>query len=103
MKKAYRNEQNPNKAERLRNTIRDIENQLRSADETNAEIEAKAELREQNIRRMNEGMKPIYLNRKKLQTKVMEKRFEKIKSKGSIKTYLKKRKVKAFKKGLNVD
>lgn len=40
-----------------------MENQLRSADETNAEIEAKAELREENIRRMNEGMKPIYLNR----------------------------------------
>jgi hypothetical protein len=118
LKKAKRKEQDPIKAERIRETIRNMENQLRSTDELNAEIEAKAELRQENIKRMNEGANPIYLNRSKpifgysllipfileqLKSKIMEKRFDKIKSKGSMKKYLKKRKVKALKKGLNVD
>lgn len=65
LKNSYRKEsgKNPIKAERIRESIRDLENQLRSTDEVNAEIEAKAELRQQNIQRMNEGKQPIYLNR----------------------------------------
>ncbi|KAI6189675.1 Ribosomal RNA processing protein 36-like protein, protein [Aphelenchoides bicaudatus] len=90
MKKSVRKEQDPNKAGRM-------------PDETNAEIEARAELRQQNIKRMNEGSNPIYLNRNQFKSKVMEKRFEKIKAKGGMKKYLKKRKVKAFKKGLDVE
>jgi len=103
LKKAGRKEKNPDKADRIRETARNLENQLRSTDEVNAEIEAKAELRRENIRRMNEGANPVYLNRKQMKSKIMEKRFEKIKSGGNMKRYLKKRKVKALKKGLDVE
>lgn len=65
MKKAHRKElgQNAQKAGHIKEKIRNLENQLRSTDEVNAEIEAKAELRQGNIQRMNEGKQPVYLNR----------------------------------------
>lgn len=55
----------------MRETIRNLENQLRSADEVNAEIEAKSELRKQNIQRMNRGTNPIYLNKGELHSFLM--------------------------------
>ncbi|KAI6213787.1 RRNA biogenesis protein RRP36 [Aphelenchoides besseyi] len=104
-KKAYRKEvgEDGERAEQIRESARKLENQLRTADEINAELEAKSEIRQENIKRMNEGKRPIYLNAKQMKTKIMEKRFDKVKAKGNVKGYLKKRKEKALKKGINVD
>ncbi|KAI6186841.1 RRNA biogenesis protein RRP36 [Aphelenchoides besseyi] len=105
LKKAYRKElkEDAERAEQIRESARKLENQLRTADEINAELEAKSEIRQENIKRMNEGKRPIYLNAKQMKTKIMEKRFDKVKAKGNVKGYLKKRKEKALKKGVNVD
>ncbi|KAI6228716.1 RRNA biogenesis protein RRP36 [Aphelenchoides fujianensis] len=101
LKRAQREAQRaePEKAAEIREAIRTLENQIRATDEQNAEFEAKSELRAENIRRMNEGKRPIYLNNKQMKTKIMEKRFDKVKEQGNVKGYLKKRKERQLKRG----
>lgn len=62
LKNGLREESDPYEAGRISEAIKTLKNQLRSADDIAAEIEIKAELREENIRRMNEGKNPHYLN-----------------------------------------
>ncbi|KAI6239219.1 RRNA biogenesis protein RRP36 [Aphelenchoides fujianensis] len=101
LKRAQREAQRaePEKAAEIREAIRTLENQIRATDEQNAEFEAKSEVRAENIRRMNEGKRPIYLNNKQMKTKIMEKRFDKVKEQGNVKGYLKKRKERQLKRG----
>lgn len=89
--------------DRIRETIKVMENQVRASEDQRAEIETRAEIRAENIKRLRAGQKPLLLNRKQMRVRVMEKKFDKIKEGGSAKQYVKKRRVKAIKKGLDVD
>lgn len=54
----------PEAQQQARETIRVMENQVRAAQDQSAEIEARAELRTDNIRRLRAGQKPVFLNRR---------------------------------------
>ncbi|CAD5224212.1 unnamed protein product [Bursaphelenchus okinawaensis] len=87
----------------VKEVIKVMENQIRTAEDKSDEIETRAELRKTNIDRLRSGKKPIFLNKNQLKTKVIEKRFDRLKKTGKAKTYVMKKKTKAFKKGVDVE
>uniref|UniRef100_A0A914DKU6 rRNA biogenesis protein RRP36 n=1 Tax=Acrobeloides nanus TaxID=290746 RepID=A0A914DKU6_9BILA len=91
LKKEYKNarkEADPDKVLKLKNAIRRLENQMKSKQESEMYRETKREIREENISRMNQGLKPIYVTRAELKKRFLAKKFQKIKDEGKIDSYL---------------
>lgn len=64
MKKAYKTTKraDPQKAERIKLNLLRLENQQKSSENTKMMQDLRAELRKENIERMNKGQKAIYVN-----------------------------------------
>ncbi|KAH7697357.1 Protein T22H9.1 [Aphelenchoides avenae] len=100
LKKARRSAraEDPTEAERIKTAIRRLENQKRSAEEAEMMRETRAELRKENIERMNQGRKPVYLNNKELKKRFLEKKFERIRDQGKLESYMQRKERRLAKK-----
>ncbi|KAI1720790.1 rRNA biogenesis protein RRP36 domain-containing protein [Ditylenchus destructor] len=91
LKKAYRTarREDPEKAARIKTNILRLENQQKSVENSKLFKEVRAELRQQNIERMNQGLKPVYLNNQEMKKYYMEKKLSKMSSSsGNMRPYL---------------
>ena len=76
----------------LKETVRRLGQQLASTREKKFWNDAKKELHEKNIERMNSGQGPVYVNNKKMKELIQEKRIQYRKKTGTLKKYEKKMK-----------
>ncbi|KAI1719356.1 rRNA biogenesis protein RRP36 domain-containing protein [Ditylenchus destructor] len=91
LKKAHRTarREDPEKAARIKTNILRLENQQKSVENSKLYKEVRAELRQQNIERMNQGLKPLYLNNQEMKKHYMEKKLGKMSSSsGNMRPYL---------------
>jgi len=79
------------KAHEVKEQLKRLENQVRSAKMEKMEAETRHELRRTNIDRMRKGQRPIYLNNDEFRKRVWSKKYEQLREKNQLDGYLEKR------------
>uniref|UniRef100_A0A1I7ZAJ5 rRNA biogenesis protein RRP36 n=1 Tax=Steinernema glaseri TaxID=37863 RepID=A0A1I7ZAJ5_9BILA len=90
LKKEYNQvrKEDPEKAARLKKAILAMENREKSRKEVAMKREVIEEIRETNIERMNQGIKPIYVSNGEVKRRQLEKKFQSLKKGGKLKKYM---------------
>ncbi|KHN81739.1 Ribosomal RNA processing protein 36 -like protein [Toxocara canis] len=81
-------QEDPEAAERMKETLRRITNREKSLAERERSKEVLRELRRENNERMRQGKKPIFLRRAEVKMRIMEKKFEELKKTNKLDDYL---------------
>jgi len=79
------------RAERIKESLKKLENQERSMAEKKRIKETLKTLRNENMERMRSGLKPRYLRRAELKMMNMQKKFDELQSTGRLDSYVKRK------------